>query len=308
MFHHVHFGRAALVAASLLLAAPAAALADGGPSFTIGPVKVKHGYTASGFGFGCGTASAGGSVSFSTSSRSFTESHSYTPRTKASCHVAGNLSSGSLKFRIGKLATVNVTFHKKGALKHEALPPGCTGPKPEIQPGVATGTIRFKIAPSFFGRVSLGKAQASVSKTAAYTCKPTTASKKTVFFDAAPGSQSSGTDVFASRPPGGPGFVSIIKSQYTGGVFQSHTLTWFGGSSFTANSDLSSASIKGSGDARGTLKFSATPSCKGSNRTGTVSGSITAHFDVVGNQTLKGGPSVYADLYKGTGAVPCSGH
>jgi hypothetical protein len=303
-----HLRRIVLLAPLLFLVAPSVASADGLPNFVVGPIKVKHGYTMSAYGAGCGTKYAGGSISFNLTNAAYSESHGYSGHTKATCHVASNLSSGSLKFSIGKMATINITFHKKGKLKRGPLPAGCTGAKPETQAGVATGTIKVKIAKSFFGSVKLGKAKASASK-ANYTCKSTKGSKKTIYFSASKGTEAQSFSVFATMPPSGARTVSISQSTNSGTLFQSHTLVLTGGSSlFTATSNLGSATVKGAGKAQGKLKFTAPPSCKGSNRTGTVSGSLTAHFDVIGAQTLTGGPTVYGDLYNGLGNTPCSGH
>jgi hypothetical protein len=306
MPHRLHPGRVALIGMALFLAAPSVALADGGPEFTIGPVKVKHGYTATANGFSCGTKFAGGTVSFTKVGKGWTETHSFGGANNATCQIAGNLASGSLKFKF-RGVSVNIKFRKKGHVKTGPVPAGCSGPKPKTQPGIATGTVRISMSKSFFGSVSVGKVKASVTKIA-YTCAGTPKSfRRTTFLNAFSGSESNATILAASQPPTGPRTVSIIQSVAGAKMSASHILTLTGGSSlFSAKSDLSSAKVNGSGKVRGQLKFKATPSCKGNSRTGTLSGSLVATFDLIGRVTVKENKALPPTLSRNSSGAPCS--
>jgi hypothetical protein len=297
----------ALGVAAILLTAPAVASADGLPAFTIGPVKVKHGYSLTVFGSSCGTKYAGGLVLFTKAGSGWTEIHTYGGGKRASCHLASNLSSGSLKFSIGNEVSVNITFSKHGSKRRVPLAAGCTGQQPIQQAGIAKGTFNIKISKSLFGSVSLHRVKAMAQSSPTSTCKPTRAYKKTYFLNVSTVMGTSNLALIASLPPRGPALVSIFQSDTTSAGFSSHSLTITGGSSlFSAMSDLSSAKVNGSGKLHGHLKFTATPSCKGNSRTGTISGSLTANFDLIGNQTIKPGtPPPYADLYRNATGQPC---
>ena len=291
---------------TLLLAAPAPALADGGPLFTLGPIKVKHGYTLTVLGLSCGTKFAGGNVNFTKTGRGWIENHAYGGANNAKCQIARNLASGSLKFSLGRSVTVNINFRKRGSAKRGTLPPGCTGTPPKVQGGTATGTVKVSISKSFFGKVSLGKVRASLSGKPSYTCNGT-AFQKTIFMGAFQGTESNALVLSAGLPPKGPRTVSIFKSIAGRKRFESHGLFLTGGSSlFSARSNLSSAKVNGAGKVTGHLKFTATPGCKGNNRTGTLSGSLVAHFDVIGNQTLKQTKHTSASLSKDASGQPCT--
>jgi hypothetical protein len=305
MPHRFHLARATLVVAALGLAVPSVALADGGPEFVVGPVKVKHGYTASANGFSCGTKYAGGTVSFDKSGTGWTEDHSYGGANDATCQIAGNLASGTLKFKFRDV-TVNIKFRKKGRAKTGPLPPGCHGAKPKTQPGIATGTIRISISKGFFGSVKLGKAKASVTKTT-YTCTEPRSFKRTTFLTAFSGGEADFTSLSAVQPPKGPRSVGIFKSIAGASMSSSHSITLTGGPSlFSAKNDLSSAKVSANGKIKGNLKFKAKPSCKGNNREGTLIGSLTAHFDVIGRVTVKQNKSSPATLSRNANSAPCS--
>ena len=306
MSHRLHLGRVALLGAALCVAVPSVAFADGAPEFTVGPMKVKHGYTASADGFSCGTQFAGGTVSFTKVGKGWSETHSFGGANNATCQIAGNLASGTLKFKFHDV-TVNIKFRKQGHAKTGTVPAGCSGPKPKTQPGIATGTVRISISKSFFGSVRLSRAKASVTKVA-YTCSGTPNSfKQTTFLNEYEGTESNATILTASQPPSGARAVSIIKSVGGANMSASHILTLTGGSSlFAAQSDLSSAKINGTGKLNGHLTFNADPSCKGSDRTGTLSGSLVARLDLVGRVTIKENKTSPPTLSKNATGAPCS--
>ncbi|HEY1523318.1 MAG TPA: hypothetical protein VGF70_09940 [Solirubrobacteraceae bacterium] len=306
MPHRLHRGRVVLIGAALWLAVPSVALADGGPAFTVGPVKVKHGYTATADGFSCGTKFAGGAVSFTKMGKGWTETHSFGGANNATCQIAGNLASGTLKYKFNGV-TVSVKFRKKGQAQTGTVPAGCSGPKPKTQPGIATGTVKISISKSFFGSVRVSRVKASVTKVA-YTCSGEPNSlKKTAFLNAFEGSESNATILSASQPPTGVRTVSIIKSVSGANMSSSHILTLTGGSSlFSVKSDLSSAKVNGTGKLGGHLTFNATPSCKGTNRTGTLSGSLTAKLDLIGRLTIKENKQQPPTLSRNATGGPCS--
>jgi hypothetical protein len=282
------------------------AFADGGSAFTVGPVKVKHGYTASADAFGCGTQFAGGTISFTKVGKGWSESHSFGGANNATCQIAGNLASGTLKFKFRDV-TVNIKFRKKGQAKTGSVPPGCSGPKPKTQPGIATGTIRISISKSFFGSVRLSKTSASVTK-AAYKCSgPPNSLKRTTFLNAFEGTEANATILSASQPPRGPRTVSIIKSVVGAKMSVSHILTVTGGAAlFSAQPDLSSARISGTGKLHGHLAFKAKASCQGNSRVGTVSGSLVARLDLIGRLTIKENTKAPPTLSRNASGAPCT--
>jgi hypothetical protein len=313
MPHRLHLGGAALLGAALCLAVPSVALADataavvyGGPEFTVGPMKVEHGYTASAGGFSCGTHHAGGTVTFTKVGKGWSEIHSFGGANNATCQIAGNLASGTLKFKVHDV-TVNIKFRKKGHAKTGTVPAGCSGPRPKTQPGIATGTVRISISKSFFGSLRLSRAKASVTKVA-YTCSgPPNSFKKTTFLSAFEGTESNAAILIASQPPRGARTVSIIKSVAHANMFASHILTLTGGSSlFSGRPDLSSAKINGTGKLKGHLTFNAKPSCKGNDRTGTLSGSLVARLDLIGRVTIKENKKAPPTLSRNATGAPCS--
>jgi hypothetical protein len=311
MLHRLHIRRAGLVAATLLLSAPASALGDGGPVFTVGPVQVQHGYAVSALGEGCNTRHATGSISFGKTTSNWSQTHSYSAAggKKPQCHFARSLAYGSMTFTLGRMATVNITFRKQGQIKKSPLPPGCSGPKPETAFGIAHGTFAVGLLPRFFGKVRLHRVRASITKIA-YTCRPTSLDKKTIFLSASTGSQGRGLSLNASRLPGGLSVVSMEKyGPFSKGISATHFLTITGGASlFKAQSNLDTARVAGSAKPlRGRLKFTASPACKGNTRTGTVAGSLKLNFDTLPAQTLSGGPTTYAGISKGEAGAPCSG-
>jgi hypothetical protein len=303
VLRRVRLGRTTLISGLVLAAAPSVALADGLPSFSIGPVAVNNGYTVTVFGSGCDTKYPGASVMFNKIRRGWSESHTYNPL-KASCHLAKNLSSGSLSFTMPGEATVNVTFSKRGSKKRSSLPPGCKGQHPMVQDGVVKGTFKIKISQAIFGTVSRHRAKATAETSPNYTCNPTRAYKRTVFLNVSEGSEESNLSLNASQPPHGPVSVSIYKSEYSRATgSSSHGLTITGSRSlFTAVSSLASAQVNGSGKLHGHLKFKATQACQNDARMGTISGSISVHFDVIGTETIKATkPAPYAALSRGQG-------
>ncbi|MFL5823512.1 MAG: hypothetical protein ACJ764_08740 [Solirubrobacteraceae bacterium] len=311
MLHRRFIRRATLLAATLVLAAPALASADGAPLFTIGPVAVKHGYSVSAAGEGCGTPYTVGSISFGKTTRRWSQTHSYsaTGGHKAQCHVSRDLSSGSMTFALGRMATVDITFRKHGRIRKAPLPPGCTGPKPATAYGTATGTFTVKLLARFFGKVRLHSVKASITRLA-YTCRPTRAQKRTISLSASRGTEGSGLSLGASRPPGGPSLVTIEQyGPFSRTIAATHFLTLTGGTSlFKARSNLDTARVAGSArPLRGRLKFTADPNCKGNVRTGTLAGSLRINFDTLPTQGLRAAPTTYQGISKGQGGVPCSG-
>jgi hypothetical protein len=300
MLHRVHLGRAALIGATLCLVVPSVALADGGPEFVVGPVKVKHGYSATVNGSSCGTKYAGGTVTFTKAGKGWTESHSYGGSNSATCQIADDLSSGTLKFSF-KGVTVNIKFRKKGHAKTGPLGFGCSG---KTQPGIARGTVKVRIGKAFFGRVTTTRVKASVTKV--NKCTPPAGYKKTANLSVFEGSETNNESLIATAPPNGPHTVNIFRSIVSKGSFQSHSLTLAGGSSlFSVKHDLSSAKVNGASKASGHLKFVATPSCKGNNRTGKVSGSLVVHFDLIGKVKLSQTKTTTSELSRNATTGPC---
>lgn len=308
MFSHFKLGRAALVVSLLFLAAPAVAAADGGPALLIGPVKVHHRYVLSSTGNGCGTKYAFADLAFTKTITSGDEAHTFgDTNSKPTCHIAGNLSSGSLKFDLpGGLAKIDVTFHKKGAKKHEPVPKGCTG-KDLVQPGIATGTFDEKVDGSFFGKVHLTKVPAEISDAAETCSAKASAGFRSLFGSWYLAGANDNLDVFRPKK-GAPTLSAYIGTPaMSNGMYANHSLTISGGNSlFQLASNLGSATIKApGGSVTGSLKFTATSaastSCGVTSRNGTLSGKLAFHFDLIGTQVLRGAQASSASVSKDSG-------
>src|SRR5207245_2608242 len=140
-------------------------------------------------------------------------------------HFSRDLSSGSMTFTLGRMATVDITFRRHGHVQKSPLPPGCTGPKPATAFGTATGTFTVKVLPSFFGKVRTRTVKASITKIA-YTCRQTRTDRRSIFLTASHGDETSGLNLTATRLPGGPSTVSVEEyGPFSTTIAATHFLT-----------------------------------------------------------------------------------
>ena len=130
----IRVGRAAVVAAVVVLAAPAAAGASGFRQFVVGPVAVGHGYSVVAFKDGCYAGPPNllnppppdfgeNGVELIKSIPGGTETHTYSSGRPATC----DLTTGTFKLNLGRLATIDVTFHPRGNSWKGSLSSGNAG-------------------------------------------------------------------------------------------------------------------------------------------------------------------------------------
>jgi hypothetical protein len=300
----------AVLAPLLLLAAPAGASAARSVSFmTIGPIRVDNHYTLQIDAAACNGKHPSVQVVFDKTFRGGGESHNYSSTSRQQCHVAANASTASLKTRLGEgMANIDVTFHKKGRARHGVLAPGCTGTKPLTQPGVVTGRFQVSIDSAFFGRIRLHRVSASITRFSFNIhCKPQPSSHRALILFAQIGRPRSGSSLAAFRAPGvGAGLsVSTTSNQPSAGVTATHSISVGGrGFVFAAAGNLDSARIDApSGPIQGHVRFEATPGSTGSNRSGTLSGTLKLHFDVIGARRLKVSGATHVLLARGAGVA-----
>lgn len=282
--------RAALIASLVLLMAPAAAAADSSAvQFVVGPVAVGHGYQL--WATSDGPCNTGGppslahpagraAIEFIKRVPGGIEEHSYAGNpAKATC----NLSTGAFKLSLGRLATIDVTFHHHGRPRKEqgSLLFGCGGSRPLIQPGMATGTFRVDIDPSFFGSVNVRRTGGSIQRQRSPRCD------QNVEMLADFGSTLGAPLLVARAAPGGGSTLVIESAQIVNrSVIGNHAISLAGGAAlFSPASDLSSATVTGpGGPVTGRLSFSNPQHAY----SGSLTGSLTVAFDVIGAKLLAG--------------------
>lgn len=298
MSHRFGLGRAALVVSLVVLAAPAAA-AGAPPQFVIGPVNVRHGYEV--FASSNGRCRSPGppsllksqpgvaTVEFIKAIPGGVEVHSYRNGnpTKATC----NLSSGVFKLSLGRMGTIDVKFH-----------PGSVKPRKSRVIGVATGTFKLDIDPSYFGRVDLHRLRGSIG-----TASP---SGDTQFVELLGyfGPYVGSPLLVGAAFPDGRSALMIQAGARTANrtVVGTHTIYLTGGPTlFGSAPDLTSATINGPGGrVTGQLRFSNPQRAY----SGTLSGALNVRFDVIGTRILQGstvnnpGPELFRCA--GTGCPP----
>lgn len=290
MHQRFHLGRAALLVALVLLAAPAAAAARTGfRRFVVGPVAVGHGYSLFAFRDGCGSHFPNvvfepppdfgwfGLV-FIKRIPGGIEAHEYygngpTP----SC----DFSTGRFKFRLGRFATIDVTFHRRASSPPRNFPSGCGGQGSMTHAGIATGTFRVDIDPAFFGSVDVHRTWASTRMTTLAGCNAHTE------MDANFGVWGTSPWLSAIASPDGRTWVTIENWQHVARGLQSiHGIYLAGGPSLFDPIGFGSATVNGpGGPVTGQLSYRAAGPVR---FYGGLSGSLTVAYDVIGTRILNG--------------------
>jgi hypothetical protein len=282
---------AALLAAAAVLAAPAVASAAG-PMVIAQPVKVKA------YKMGVVASDNMLSVSMIRSAAGSNQTHFYSASKKVKVKIASSLASGKVTAPLGAYGKLKLKLKGTGPLKRSAPPKGCTGSKSRSRAGVLSGTFKLKAdGGSYFGTVKKTSLPVTVIKGGTIKCGTTTGTPGT------PGGTASSTVLSHIHMDGGQ-MTSYYASKAGGKVTQSvlrmddsaataplqimHQISASGGI-FDTVSDLSSASVTGSGRfLSGKLAF-ASDSGFDSTAIGTASGDLTAKFDSVGNVPLTAG-------------------
>ncbi|HLH64645.1 MAG TPA: PKD domain-containing protein [Solirubrobacteraceae bacterium] len=279
-----------------LAAMPSPALADASASFTIGPVRAAHGWSATIIAQ-CGR-DANVTVDYSKGPADDALDHIYGGFPKPSvCSRSRSLGAGALSLSEPGLAAISVRLGSPGRLQRLAQPSGCRGGRSVYRTLVARGRIVLTIHTPAFGRVSLRSARALATSQSAIRCRQP---RGGILLSASFGGQH---DIFltASRAGRGPGTVSLsVPSGDTlaGGVSGFTELEAFGGSSlFSARANLTRSVVHLRGLVSGTLTFTAQPACAGERnaRPGTLGGQLTIHDPILGTVRLIG--SQAAEIY-----------
>jgi hypothetical protein len=282
---------AALLAGAAVLAAPAVASAAG-PMVIAQPVKVKA------YKMGVVASDDQLSVSMIRSASGSNQTHFYSASKNVKVKIASSLASGKVTAPLGAFGKLKLKLKGTGPLKTTAPPKGCTGSKSKSRAGVLTGTFKLKAdGGSYFGTVKKTSLPVTVIKGGTIKCTTSPGTPGT------PGGPSSST-VLSHMHMDGDQMTSYSASKSGGKVSQSvlrmdasaataplqimHQISASGGVFYTA-SDLSSASVTGSGPFLGGKLAFAADSAFSSSAIGTASGDLTAKFDSIGNVPLTAG-------------------
>ncbi len=296
-----------LICALALLAAPTAALADGGgPSFTIGPIKVKHGWTVT-ISTACSPSGASTSIDYTKGSVSALLDHVYTGP-KPTCSLAKSLGAGSLSLSWPSVATIDVKLGRPGRVNHPVEPRGCTVRGVERTVAV-TGRISLSIHSGVFGGVSLRRATGFAERTTGVRCR---SERSSIVMSATFGSGFA-LSMSGMQAPSGPRIVSIGDNQGDSpatGVSGFTEVQLTGGRSlFNAAANLSTAAIHARGIVSGSMRFKAQPACSGgkNSRPGTLTGQLVVHDPIVGTLRLGSAQATQIYIVKGTALPPTCG-
>ena len=74
-----------------------------------------------------------------------------------------------VKAKLLGLGTISVRFHPRGPVRHPSLP-GCRGKRPQVQPGVVRGTIRF-VGEREYTQARVREAEAAIEEPAIWFCR-----------------------------------------------------------------------------------------------------------------------------------------
>lgn len=272
----------AAVAASGLLVAPTAALADS--TLVAGPLKVK-GYAVS------LTATDGAadslSVVASKTSGPSTQMHMWSFK---GVNVSIKGAKATLKGSLGRYGAINAKL-TAGRSAKGVVPAGCTGSAGTARSGMLTGKTKLVLDTGFFKTVAPKSLKAQILKAGKLDCTGGSGSTTGLMLTSSLEQQEGQLMVSVSKS-GGKVNQSVMRmdaGSATAPATVMHMITAKAGESgLTASPDLSSASAKGAGGfLTGALQFTGEP--MGTMAAGSVSGDLVARFDSIGTQTLPAG-------------------
>lgn len=280
-----------------MLAAPAAAAASGFRQFVVGPVAVGHGYSVVAFKDGCYAGPPNllnppppdfgeNGVELIKSIPGGTETHTYSSGRPATC----DFTTGTFKLNLGRLATIDVTFHPHGSSWKGSLSSPCGESSQVVQAGTMTGTFKVDIDPSYLGSVDLHRTRGSIRTEAA---SPQSQSCHYTEMMGYFGPRAVYPLLDAASLPDGRSWVMIdtgrkVSRSVAGvrGVEAADDINLTGGPAlFDPAPDLTSASVTGpGGPVTGQLRYS---SKSRGGVYGTFFGSLRIAFDLTRTRTLE---------------------
>jgi hypothetical protein len=278
---------AALAAGAAILALPAAASAAG-PTVVAGPVKVKD--------YKMTVVASGGSlsVSLNRTAGKATQTHLYSTAQGVKVKIPGSLASGSVKAPLGPLGSVALQLRATGPLRSSGVPKGCTGTGGRSRAGVLTGKLSLKAdGGRYFGTIKAKSMKAQVIKGGTLDCTPSGTPGKTPHATTLTRAQTNGSEMttFSAVKQAGKVTQSAMRMDdpaATAPVQVMHLISAPGGA-FDVASDLSSASVTGSGPFLGGSLAFTSDSAYGSGAVGSATGDLVARFDPIGNVSLTAG-------------------
>jgi hypothetical protein len=259
---------------------------------TIGPIKVKGGWTATISDAACGSKAAGDfSVSFAKGGRVDYAIHDYTSTAIPECRVSRGLSSASVSVRWAHVLHLSAKLRNPGKLrKGGRAPVGCTGAPGESRTSVAEGTVDIAIHPKAWGKVAARRVPAFLDTSGTLTCKPPKATNA-YEFDA--NFTNPSAFVLASENTDGKDANVSIANETPDSPATHVTGTSFIqlGKKGVTSVSAGQATINAlKGFTTGSLSFAANPACTSSPNawSGTLNGSLTVNDPVFGSYTLNG--------------------
>jgi hypothetical protein len=280
----------AAAAATALLAAPAAAFADGA-SVVAGPLKAK------GYDITLTATDGGASDSFAVMAvkraGQSTQMHTWSFAKGVSVTIKG--AKATIKGSLGRYGAINATVNA-GAKATGKVPAGCTGTAGSARSGRLTGATKLALDTTYFRTLAPKGLKAQILQGGSLKCSGTGST----------GAQYKGL-MLAATSDGADGqlMVSVLKdgAKVTQQVMRNdapaatapasvfHLISaQTGATGLDAAADLSSATAAAAGPfLSGTLAFAGQP--LGTMATGTISGDFAARFDSIGAQGPAAGTS-----------------
>ena len=271
----------AAVAATGLLAAPGAALANG--TLVAGPLKAK------GYDVTLTATDAGGADTFSVmavkASGGSQQMHSWTFK---GVNVSIKGGKATLKGALGSYGKVDSTVNA-GRTARLSVPKGCTGSGGTARAGVLTGKTKLVLDSSFFRTIAVKSVKAQILGAGDLRCAGSGAATKGLMLTTSV--DGAGGQLLVSLVKDGAGVTQQVmrNDPPAGSASVFHMISAKAGpSGLSAAGDLSNATAAAAGPfLSGALAFSG--ESMGAMASGTVSGDFAARFDSIGTQTIPAG-------------------
>lgn len=237
-------------------------------------------------------------ISFVRGTSNDEQEHYYQFTKHVQVRLAPHGESGTIKANLGQFGRIDMSFSAGGG----RVTPGCPGAYLFQHNGTLTGTFHFISGSSYFKTVNESSIRAASATTKkGISCKPATPTQAhgteldvDSFSAAAPTLGGSDYDFNIERGTTGhiiEQFLVLDTSMVSEGIVISHAIdvSRLPSSAFTNASDLSSATAQAISQwMSGTVNFTGAI-VTGDTAQGTVSGSITAHFDGMPTVTVPAG-------------------